>query len=390
VLKLRMNDRIVIFLKKNLEKCVEIINRIKNIAPFGVEFVSIQDLTTEKFHTIIKETSQAHIYFAIDPVNYKENQKHLNIYLKSIFELPFSNYIYIYQDTQFMNEHTFLLGQSVCYYFSKDHDHEIQARSYIVYQIQLFEKAIISTRLTEYITDSFKEVVYSEILAKKNKEIKQLYDELEEKNRIDYLTNLYNRKALFDLLEKERKRTDRALWRLQELKDKEEKNTYAGNTFTHNPEGIITDHLGIYSIIMIDIDNFKKVNDTYGHLIGDRVLKALGDLILQDNILRENDMAGRFGGEEFVIILPETNAHNAYNPAMRLMDKFKNTTFSGKNGEHFSVTLSIGISEYNNEDKTNDDIIQRADKALYLAKDQGKGKVIIYEDSLVRFTDDES
>ena len=130
---------------------------------------------------------------------------------------------------------------------------------------------------------------------------------------------------------------------------------------------------------MIDIDNFKAVNDKYGHLIGDEVLRALGNLILYNHILRDNDIAGRFGGEEFIIILPETNSSNAYKPAMRLSEKFRSIAFSDNKGGTFSVTLSVGISEYNPNDKNNDDIVHRADKALYYAKKKGKGNVIIYE-----------
>ena len=130
---------------------------------------------------------------------------------------------------------------------------------------------------------------------------------------------------------------------------------------------------------MIDIDNFKSVNDKYGHLVGDEVLRTLGDIIINDHILRENDIAGRFGGEEFIIILPETNSINALEPATRLVDKFKNIAFSDNKDGNFTITLSVGISEYYPNDKTNDDIIRRADKALYFAKKHGKGKVIVYE-----------
>ena len=109
------------------------------------------------------------------------------------------------------------------------------------------------------------------------------------------------------------------------------------------------------------------------------MLRTLGDLLINDHILRENDIAGRFGGEEFIIILPETNSVNALEPATRLVEKFKNIAFSDNKDGNFSITLSVGISEYHPNDKTNDDIIRRADKALYFAKKHGKGKVIVYE-----------
>lgn len=375
-----MNDRIVIFIRNDLEEFSGIIEKIKEVAPFGIEFITFDDLRTEKYNNILKETSQAQLYFGVAPSFYKTIQEKLNSYLRSIFQLPFSNYIFIHPETQFMKEHTFILGKSVYFYFSNHLDAGLQANYYIIYQVQLFEKAIISTRLTDYIADSFKEVVYSEILVRKNKEIEQLYNELEQKNRIDYLTNLYNRKALFDFLERERKRTLRHLWRLYNFnKIIAKKIPDSVITYSSKPHGDLTDHLGVYSILMIDIDNFKSVNDKYGHLVGDEVLRTLGDIINNDHILRENDIAGRFGGEEFIIILPETNSENALEPATRLAEKFKNIAFSDNKERNFSITLSIGISEYHPGDKTNDDIIRRADKALYFAKKHGRGKIIVYE-----------
>ncbi|MBN2533933.1 MAG: GGDEF domain-containing protein [Spirochaetales bacterium] len=375
-----MNDKIVIFIRNELEEFSGIIKKISEIAPFGVEFVAFEDITTEKYNNILRETLHAHVFFGIAPSFYKTISDKFDSYLKAIFQVPFSNLIFIYQGTQFMNDHTFILGKSICFYFSTSLDSCIQANYFTIYQLQLFEKAVISNRLSDYITETFKEVVYSEILVRKNKEIENLYNELEEKNRIDYLTSLYNRKALFDFLERERKRTLRDIWRLDSYdtnmakKVQEPVVTYSGK-----PQGNLTDHLGIYSVLMIDIDNFKSVNDKYGHLVGDVVLRTLGDIIINDHILRENDVAGRFGGEEFIIILPETNSVNALGPALRLAEKFKNINFSDNLEGTFSITLSIGISEYHPDDDTNDDIIRRADKALYYAKKHGKGKVIIYE-----------
>ncbi|MBN2440352.1 MAG: GGDEF domain-containing protein [Spirochaetales bacterium] len=376
-----MNDRIVIFIKNNLEQFAELISMIKEDAPFVIVYISFDDLISDKYRTILKETSPAQLYFGVDPSFYTAMKEKLTRYIRSIFQLPFSHFIYIHQDPEFMHEPHFILGKSRAFYFSQQYEYQHQARYFIIHQLQLFENAITSTRLSEYIADSFKEVVYSEILEKKNKEIQRLYNQLEQKNKLDYLTNLYNRGALFNFLEKERKRTLRALWRLNDV----DSTTMANRipdimlVYENKPQGILINHFGIYSILMIDIDNFKSVNDKYGHLVGDQVLKALGDLILHKNLLREIDIAGRFGGEEFIIILPETNAHNACKPALRLAEKFKRLTFPDNKEEPFSISLSIGISEYHPNDKTNDDIIHRADKALYYAKKHCKGTVVIYE-----------
>jgi len=376
-----MNNRIVIFLRNNIEKFDKTINEISRKAPFEVEYILYDTLTTEKYINLLKKTSQTQVYFCIDPVFYQTVEKKLTTYLKSIYELPFRNFIFIHSENRFMQKDSFTLGNSLYFYFSNKLNIEHQVNYFIIFQIQLFQKAVISKRLSAYISDSFKEVVYSEILVKKNKEIEHLYKELEEKNKIDYLTNLYNRKALYSFLENERKRTLRGLWRLYHSSQCYTKQQFPKSimNYTNQPCGDFADHFGIYSILMIDIDNFKFVNDTYGHIAGDHVLRTLGDLIIHQNVFRDNDIAGRFGGEEFIIILPETNAHNALIPATRLLEKFRNIAFSDNKGGTFFVSLSIGISEYNPEDKADDDIILRADKALYHAKDHGKSKVVVYE-----------
>jgi len=130
--------------------------------------------------------------------------------------------------------------------------------------------------------------------------------------------------------------------------------------------------------MMIDIDHFKSVNDTYGHLAGDKVLRTAGKLFLNDNILRKSDISCRYGGEEFIVILPETSASHALGPALRLSETFSSIAFFD-NQKTFTVTLSIGISEFHPGDQSSEDIIHRADKALYHAKKLGKGKVVVYE-----------
>lgn len=129
----------------------------------------------------------------------------------------------------------------------------------------------------------------------------------------------------------------------------------------------------IFSIILIDIDFFKKVNDNFGHQIGDDVLKEIAQ-ILSKNI-RASDILGRWGGEEFLIICPETDVIGAYELAIELNLKIKNNKFS----TYFNiVTLSMGIASYEKGIKIYDTIISNADKALYQAKEQGRDRVIIY------------
>ena len=146
-----------------------------------------------------------------------------------------------------------------------------------------------------------------------------------------------------------------------------------------DPQGSFLDHYGKFSCIMIDIDAFKDVNDTYGHLAGDKVLSELGKLLNSNSIFREDDIVGRYGGEEFVVTLPETNVKHAKIPADRLRKQFNDKKFKSNNLT-FQVSISIGISEFKIKDKSVEDIINRADKALYYAKQHGKNQVIVYEE----------
>ena len=123
------------------------------------------------------------------------------------------------------------------------------------------------------------------------------------------------------------------------------------------------------SLILIDIDHFKRVNDTYGHQTGDEVLKSVSK-ILQDNI-RKIDLLGRFGGEEFMIICPETSQEGAMSLAEELRKKIEEFDFpTVKN-----VTISLGVATYSDDDNE-DSLIKRCDAALYLAKEEGRNQAI--------------
>ncbi|MDD2895679.1 MAG: GGDEF domain-containing protein [Aliarcobacter sp.] len=127
----------------------------------------------------------------------------------------------------------------------------------------------------------------------------------------------------------------------------------------------------IFSVIMIDIDFFKSVNDTYGHQVGDSVLKEFATILKQN--IRNSDFIGRWGGEEFLIVCIETSEENAIKLASSLREKIETTLFT-KVGHK---TMSVGVAQME-EGIVLDDLINNADKALYFAKDNGRNRVVAF------------
>lgn len=123
-------------------------------------------------------------------------------------------------------------------------------------------------------------------------------------------------------------------------------------------------------LAVLDIDFFKKVNDTYGHQTGDKVLKAVSTSVAQR--LREVDFIARFGGEEFIILLPETSAEDAMTMLNHTRERLAKTHMRKKDTT-FTVTVSIGIAEFSGNDSA-EDVFERADKALYDAKENGRNQ----------------
>jgi len=157
----------------------------------------------------------------------------------------------------------------------------------------------------------------------------------------DEMTGLYNRRGLFQSLSMEFRRADRY----------------------HLP----------CSLVLFDIDDFKRINDLYGHAQGDRVLTELAELVrrsLRDGI----DLAARSGGEEFCLVLPATSLERAVATAERILEKCRDHRFSGFPKPH-PVTLSIGVATYPDHAEDEDELLRLADEAQYLAKRQGKNRV---------------
>jgi diguanylate cyclase (GGDEF)-like protein len=168
----------------------------------------------------------------------------------------------------------------------------------------------------------------------------RLFEEVREKSRRDGLTSLYLRRYFIERLEGEIQRAKR----------------YSAS----------------FSILMIDIDHFKNINDVYGHLVGDSTLKALSH-ILSDS-LRPGDLIGRYGGEEFIVLLPLTTIEEAGKIAVRLGKIISKKDFLG-NYRLFNMTVSIGISHYPNDGNSSQKLIEASDKALYWVKTHGRNGV---------------
>ncbi|MGM0509286.1 MAG: diguanylate cyclase, partial [Fusobacteriota bacterium] len=185
----------------------------------------------------------------------------------------------------------------------------------------------------DYITKPIKKL---ELIARVNTHLKisKLIEDLKVSSYTDGLTNLYNHKKIFQMLKIEIDRAKR----------------YKKNL----------------SIMMADIDHFKKVNDDYGHLKGDLVLKKIASCL--KNQIREIDIVGRYGGEEFLIVFPEVTREEAKIAAERIRKEVENLKFD----EGLKVTISGGLAEYNGEEIQK--LIKKADDKLYEAKENGRNQ----------------
>ncbi|MCP4900420.1 MAG: GGDEF domain-containing protein [bacterium] len=141
------------------------------------------------------------------------------------------------------------------------------------------------------------------------------------------------------------------------------------------------------SLVLLDIDRFKDVNDTYGHLSGDEVLRSIA-MTLRDT-LRTSDTASRYGGDEFVLVLPETTIDGATILAERIRERMAKNQISVR-GKKLSITVSVGITQLRGGKRTRLELLNEADQALYACKLGGRNKVVVFDDSLKTTTDEPS
>lgn len=173
-------------------------------------------------------------------------------------------------------------------------------------------------------------------------EQRAMQQELERQARFDYLTGLPNRRHFLEQAEMELARTHR--------------------------------YNSGMSMLMLDIDFFKSVNDNFGHKSGDLVLQQVSHACQET--LREIDIPARLGGEEFAILLPETDLAHAFEVAERLRHMIASMQIALPDGQHVQITISIGVSTYQDENTSIDSMLNLADQALYQAKHQGRNRVV--------------
>ena len=322
-------------------------NEFRNLS----DFLNYERILVEKLFSLMSsfvEYSVAGVFFA-SPDDYAENILYIDTLGRNIDKSVLSDVQYDFfkkmeefkslKDTKF-EVVRILLGKELDYKFS-------DLKSKIIIPL-IFDKKLIGgicfyTRQNmDYASFRYFDIMISELLA--IFKMKYQYTEKEFMSVLDGLTGLYNRRQFEIGLEQEYNRTKR--------------------------------HPSDFSLAILDIDFFKKVNDTYGHQYGDYVLKTVASLMKQ--AFRKTDLLYRYGGEELIMIMPETNIEGAIIPVQRLRRMIEEYDFD-YNGVKTKVTASIGLTMNYPEFNSPAELLKSADEALYKAKESGRNRVVLHE-----------
>ena len=322
-------------------------NEFRNLS----DFLNYERIMVEKLFSLLSSFVEYHIagvYFA-SPDDFAENIVYIDTLGRNLSKNILSDVNYDF--FRKMEEHKNIKNSKfevVRMILGKEVECEFgELTSKIIIPL-IFDKKLIGgicfyTRSdVDYSSFRFFDIMISELLA--IFKMKYQYTEKEFMSVLDGLTGLYNRRQFEISLEQECNRTKR--------------------------------HPSDFSLAILDIDFFKKVNDTYGHQYGDYVLKTVADLMKQS--FRKTDLLYRYGGEELVMIMPETNIEGATIPVQRIRRMVEEYDFD-YNGVKAKVTVSIGLTMNYQNLNSSADILKSADEALYKAKEEGRNRVILYE-----------
>ena len=322
-------------------------NEFRNLS----DFLNYERILVEKLFSLLSSFVEYHvagIYFA-SPDDFAENIIYIDTLGRNLSKNLLSDVSYDFfrriEEHKSVKDSKFevvrmLLGKELDYEFS-------DLASKIVIPL-IFDKKLIggicfyTRQEIDYSSFRYFDIMISELLA--IFKMKYQYTEKEFMSVLDGLTGLYNRRQFEISLEQEYNRTRR--------------------------------HPSDFSLAILDIDFFKKVNDNYGHQYGDYVLKTVADIMKQS--FRKTDLLYRYGGEELIMIMPETNIEGAQIPVQRLRRMVEEYDFD-YNGVKAKVTVSIGLTMNYQSLNSSAEIVKSADQALYKAKEDGRNRVVLYE-----------
>ncbi|NIS73806.1 MAG: diguanylate cyclase [Deltaproteobacteria bacterium] len=214
------------------------------------------------------------------------------------------------------------------------------------YLIKPFEDLDLVTAAVDRAVEKIRFISDNQVLVKtlmgNKKELERLNDTLREMASRDGLTGLYNHRIFYEFLMKELRRSNR--------------------------------HGRVFSLLFMDVDFFKRYNDTNGHLEGDKLLRSLAEILTKR--LRKTDLIARYGGEEFIVLLPETDKDGARVAAEDVRKLMEDHPFEGRETQpQGRVTISIGIASFPDDGSDSESLVKSADEALYRAKQRGRNIV---------------